>query len=103
MADVTKEDDLKRTVNECIKEFGKVDILVNLSHFYMKVKAYFAADIFQVNNVGFTRGSATIETMKLSDYDQVMNVNVRSIIQLTQLCLPHLIKQKGIVYFNLIL
>ena len=36
-----------------------------------------------------------IETMKMDDYDYTMNVNVRSIIVLTQLCVPHLIKEKG--------
>jgi NAD(P)-dependent dehydrogenase (short-subunit alcohol dehydrogenase family) len=48
-----------------------------------------------VNNVGFTRGSNTIETLKIDDFDKVMSVNVRSIVQLTQLCVPHLIKSKG--------
>ena len=36
-----------------------------------------------------------IETMKMEDYDYTMNVNVRSIILLTKLCVPHLIKEKG--------
>ena len=61
--------------DECIKKFGRLDILVN--------------------NVGFTRGSYSIETIKMDDFDMVMNVNVRSIVQLTQLCLPNLIKFKG--------
>jgi len=37
----------------------------------------------------------TIETMKMEDYDYTMNVNVRSVIVLTKLCTPHLIKEKG--------
>lgn len=39
---------------------------------------------------------ASIEGMKIEDYDEVMNVNLRSAIILTQLCLPHLISTKGI-------
>ena len=33
--------------------------------------------------------------MRLEDYDEVMNTNVRAALHLTQLCLPHLIKTKG--------
>jgi NAD(P)-dependent dehydrogenase (short-subunit alcohol dehydrogenase family) len=82
---------LRKATDECINKFGKLDILVRnqLTVFFFLIFCN------QVNNVGFTRGSGTIETLKLDDYDQVMNVNVRSIIQLTQLCVPHLIKSKG--------
>ncbi len=36
----------------------------------------------------------------MEDYDISMEINVKSIINLTQLCLPHLISEKG--YFNLL-
>ena len=39
--------------------------------------------------------SGSLETMKMEDYDQIMNVNVRTIVYLTQLCIPHLIQEKG--------
>jgi NAD(P)-dependent dehydrogenase (short-subunit alcohol dehydrogenase family) len=32
--------------------------------------------------------------MKLNDYDNVMNVNVKSVINLTKLCLPYFINQR---------
>jgi NAD(P)-dependent dehydrogenase (short-subunit alcohol dehydrogenase family) len=38
---------------------------------------------------------ANIESMKIEDYDEVMNINLKSAIILTQLCLPHLIATKG--------
>lgn len=38
----------------------------------------------------------SIENLKIEEYDQVMNVNLRSTILLTQLCVPHLIESKGI-------
>uniref|UniRef100_A0A8C4QE71 Ketoreductase domain-containing protein n=1 Tax=Eptatretus burgeri TaxID=7764 RepID=A0A8C4QE71_EPTBU len=47
-----------------------------------------------VNNAGvFERGS--IENSPLEQYDRIMNVNLRAVFQLTQLCVPHLIKSKG--------
>ncbi|KAG8011888.1 Tropinone reductase 2 [Nibea albiflora] len=37
----------------------------------------------------------SIETTDLAQYDKIMNINVRSVYHLTQLCVPHLIKTKG--------
>jgi NAD(P)-dependent dehydrogenase (short-subunit alcohol dehydrogenase family) len=37
----------------------------------------------------------SILTMKMDDYDTSMDTNVKSIINLTQLCVPHLINTKG--------
>ncbi|KAM7391208.1 hypothetical protein PAMP_021913 [Pampus punctatissimus] len=37
----------------------------------------------------------SIETTDLDQYDKVMNINVRSVYHMTQLCVPHLIKTKG--------
>lgn len=48
----------------------------------------------KVNNAGILKGGS-IETMKLEDYDASMNTNVRTLVILTQLCVPHLIKEKG--------
>ncbi len=39
--------------------------------------------------------TGSIETMRMEDYDTIMNLNVRSVIFLTQLCVPHIIKEKG--------
>ena len=33
--------------------------------------------------------------MKMEDFDNQMNINVKTIINLTQKCLPHLITEKG--------
>ncbi len=35
--------------------------------------------------------------MALADYDETMNANVRSLVQLTQLSVPHLVQTKGSV------
>ena len=57
-----------------MKSFGRISILVN--------------------GAGIVK-SGTIETMKMSDYEDMMKINVTSIINLTQMCLPHLIAEKG--------
>lgn len=72
VADVTK--DAERIVDETIKEFGKLDVLIN------------------------NAGIATIDTINevdLSNFDHVIDTNVRSVIHLTKLCVPHLEKTKG--------
>jgi len=74
--DVTKQNELEALVDQTIKHFGKIDILVN------------SAGI--IVNGGVT-------TAKIEGYDEVMNVNVRSVIQLCQLVTPHLIKTKGAI------
>ena len=50
--------------------------------------------LLQVNNAG-TCHLATIETTDMAEYDTLMNVNVRSVVALTQLCVPHLTVTKG--------
>lgn len=47
-----------------------------------------------VNNAGAGR-YGTIQEFTMDDFDWIMNLNVRSAVQLTQLALPHLIKSKG--------
>lgn len=74
IADVANEADAKRIIDTTIEKFKKLNLLVN------------SAGILK-------RGS--IETSSLADYDDIMNVNVRSIFHLTQLAVPHLIASKG--------
>lgn len=74
VADVTNEADAKRAIDATIAKFNKLNVLVN------------SAGIL-------ARGS--IETSTLADYDNIMNVNVRSVFHLTQLAVPHLIATKG--------
>lgn len=73
-ADVTIPDDAERIINQTIERFGRLDVLIN------------SAGIIE---------SGTIETSTLEQYDRVMNTNVRSIFNLTQLAVPYLIKAKG--------
>ncbi|KAK6644246.1 hypothetical protein RUM43_000513 [Polyplax serrata] len=73
-SDVTNESDVKRIIDETIRNYGKLDVLVN--------------------NAGILE-SGTIENTSLDQYDRVFNTNVRSIYHLTMLAVPHLIKTKG--------
>lgn len=72
VADVTS--DAERIINETIKHFEKLDILVN------------NAGIVLYDNVN---------NVKMSEFDRIFDVNVRSVVTLTQLAIPHLEKTKG--------
>jgi len=72
--EVTKREDLEKLVNETLKRFGKIDILVTCA--------------------GILTGGSVM-TGAVETYDQLMEVNVRSVIQLCNLAAPHLIKTKG--------
>jgi NAD(P)-dependent dehydrogenase (short-subunit alcohol dehydrogenase family) len=62
-ADNSREDDVKRLADEAIAKLGKVDILVN--------------------NAGATWGAPT-EDHPIEAWDQVMNLNIRSLFLLSQ-------------------
>ncbi|EGI66780.1 PREDICTED: tropinone reductase 2-like [Acromyrmex echinatior] len=72
--DLANENDVKNIIDSTIKHYGKLDVLVN--------------------NAGIV-GFGNIETPSLEQYDNIMNVNVRSVFQLTALAVPHLSKTKG--------
>lgn len=72
VADVTK--DAERIVNETINHFGQLDVLVN--------------------SAGFAIFDSVIDA-NLSEFDRLFDTNVRAVINLTKLCVPHLEKTKG--------
>ncbi|TDL80044.1 SDR family oxidoreductase [Peribacillus frigoritolerans] len=72
--DVTNSEDVKNTVKTAIKEFGKIDILVN--------------------NSGATWG-APVQDMPLEAWNKVMNVNVTGTFLMSQEAGKHMIKQKS--------
>jgi len=74
IGDVSKEEVRQKLINETIKEFGKLDVLVN-------------------NAALFDQSTFFESSMEI--YDKLFDVNVRSVIALTQIAAPHLIKSKG--------
>ncbi|MEO6588729.1 MAG: glucose 1-dehydrogenase [Pyrinomonadaceae bacterium] len=74
LADIRETSQVERLVIETIENFGQIDVLVN------------SAGII---------ANGTIEDTTLDDWDKMMNINLRSIFFLMQLCVPHLEKTKG--------
>lgn len=73
-ADLVKEDDCTKIIQDTVAKYGKLDVLVN--------------------NAGVLE-MGSIEKTSLEQYDRVMAVNVRSVYHLTMLAVPHLEKTKG--------
>ena len=66
----------KKLINETISKFGKLDFLIN--------------------NAGGTVTNGSLASPNLlEEFDQVFQLNLRSVVELTQLAVPHLEKTKG--------
>ena len=74
IADITKEEDVKKLIEHIKAKFGKLDILVN--------------------NAGLSF-MKPIKENKLKDFDTVFNLNVRALFNITIEVLPLIIKSKG--------
>lgn len=73
-ADLSSSAEAERAINETVKAFGGLDVLVNA-----------AGHI----------SSGTIENTSLEAWDEMMNVNVRAAFQLMQKAAPSLIERRG--------
>ena len=76
--DMTNNNDLDQLINETLHNFKKIDILVN--------------------NAGLFNGSPLHEISD-SQWDEIMDINIRSVFQLTRRVLPVMLSQK---YGNII-
>ncbi len=72
--DVTKKQDIEQIVEEIKNQYGRIDILVN--------------------NVGGFVKKGSLETIEENDWDQIMDVNLKSVFLVTQSALP-LMKLNG--------
>lgn len=66
---------LKNIVETALKSFGKIDILIN--------------------NVGIFLGNDNIENLNMEDFDEIIHINLRCTVELTHLCVEHLVREKG--------
>src|SRR5215510_11436000 len=73
-ADLSVENEADQAIEQAIREFGGIDVLVNAA--------------------GHIR-SGTIENTTLYDWDEMMTVNVRTVFHLMQAALPNLIERRG--------
>lgn len=71
-ADVTK--DAKLIVDTTVKQFGRIDVLVN--------------------NAGIL-GYGSVIDADVEQFDSIINTNLRSVFELTKLAVPYLIESKG--------
>jgi len=73
-ADLVKQRDREVLVGTAVRQFGGIDVLVN------------AAGII---------ASGTVENTTMAAWDEMFDINLRSLFHLTQLALPSLIERKG--------
>jgi meso-butanediol dehydrogenase/(S,S)-butanediol dehydrogenase/diacetyl reductase len=72
--DMTRTEDLDRLVQETLSKFHRIDILVN--------------------NAGLFKG-APLHEISDEQYDEMMNINMRAVFQLTRRVLPVMMEQKS--------
>ena len=73
-ADILETTAVEKSVNDCVEKFGQIDVLVN------------AAGIIL---------NGSVENTSLNDWDEMMNINLRTVFLMMQKCVPHLEKTKG--------
>ncbi|XP_025016415.1 uncharacterized protein LOC107361143 [Tetranychus urticae] len=76
-ADFTRDEDVVRAFNETISAYNRLDILVN--------------------NAGIAANKEFGDPGYLEDYDQIMHVNVRAVVRLTELATSSLAESKGAI------
>jgi NAD(P)-dependent dehydrogenase (short-subunit alcohol dehydrogenase family) len=73
-ADVSRFDDCKAMVQECVSRFGRIDVLHN--------------------NVGITNSGGPVEYEE-AQWDRMMNVNAKSVFLTAKFALPHMELQRS--------
>lgn len=71
--DVTNYESCENMVSEAIKEYGRIDVLVN--------------------NAGITKDTLLIR-MKEEDFDKVININLKGTFNMTKTVTPYMMKQR---------
>ena len=79
-ADMSKEDDIRRMIDQTVKKFGRIDILFN--------------------NAGIARPQRPIHDEIVADFDIMISTNLRGPFLVLKYVLPVMIKQKKGVIIN---
>lgn len=74
IAELREESQVVSIVEQTLAKYRRLDVLVN--------------------NAGAAR-FGSVEQFTMEDFDWVLSVNLRSVVHLTKLCIPHLIATKG--------
>jgi NADP-dependent 3-hydroxy acid dehydrogenase YdfG len=77
--DVTKYDQVKRLVDEAVRSFGRVDVMLN--------------------NAGLMPHSP-LERLKVEDWDQMIDVNIKGVLYGIAAALPYMKEQKSGHFIN---
>ncbi|MBX2855016.1 MAG: SDR family oxidoreductase [Rhodobacteraceae bacterium] len=72
--DVTKPDDCRSVVDEALKVFGQLDILIN--------------------NAGITQPVSTLE-IDTASWERILSVNLKGVLTLSQAAIPHMRERKS--------
>lgn len=75
LCDVSKQEDINKLIDESTKQFNKIDILLN--------------------NAAVFGERATVHNYKLSDWENVININLKGMFLLTKEVLPVMISEGG--------
>lgn len=73
--DLCEEEQIKNAIDETVKEFGKIDVLVNCA--------------FAIIN------DRCVADMDTATFDKMISINLRGHFLMTKYALPHLLKQEG--------
>uniref|UniRef100_A0AC35TXC1 Dehydrogenase/reductase SDR family member 11 n=1 Tax=Rhabditophanes sp. KR3021 TaxID=114890 RepID=A0AC35TXC1_9BILA len=74
-ADVSLKEETHRVIEETVKKYGRVDVLVN--------------------NAGIGNDPTLSDPFSIENYDAIMNLNVRGVINLCKAATPYLLKSQG--------
>ena len=76
-ADVTKDEDCRRIVETTVNHYGRLDILVN--------------------NAGAGAFGSIYDPKLMDKFEHMIKLDVRSVVLITQLAVPHLEKSRGAI------